>query len=64
MSPLEKVAIYAEMLGCEVVTLRQAVPSTGEPAMLTFHDPPEFKRQADALRERLKRDRKSLACSI
>lgn len=62
MTPLEQVAIYAETLGCEVVTLRQAVPSTGQPAMLTFNDPPEFKRQADALRKRLTDDRKSLIC--
>lgn len=53
MTALERLALYAEVIGCEIVTLRQAVPSTGEPAMLTFYDPPEFKRQVEGVRERL-----------
>ena len=62
MTPLEQLALYAEAIGCEVVTLRQAVPSKGEPAVLEFYDPPEFRLQAAALRKRLGKDRKSLAC--
>lgn len=62
MTPLEQLASYAQIMGCEVVTLRQAIPSTGEPAMLTFYDPPKFKRQAEELRERLRNDRKSQGC--
>lgn len=62
MTPLEQLAAYAQVIGCEIVTLRQAVPSTGEPAMLTFHNPPQFKREAEELRKCLRNDRKSLGC--
>ena len=53
MTPLEQLAAYAQVIGCEIVTLRQAIPSKGEPAMLTYHNPPQFKQQADQIRETL-----------